>query len=155
MDRSWMTANRLTDEYRQRILSFCNFAKLYVERNGSEYVHCPCMCCWNNTKVKVGESVNYLLLSDINPIYKVWRMHGESEPRNNAPQVDSPQMDDINTEWEDDDLIDMVNNVVEESNVRPQILETLRNDYELPLYEVHQVVISVEVVQLEGKKRLE
>ncbi|CAM8975417.1 unnamed protein product [Rhodiola kirilowii] len=155
MDRAWMLANHLTDEYEPGIHSFCNFAKLYAERNGSEYVHCPCMRCWNNKTVIVGELVNHIFLSGINPNYKVWHMHDESEPRHDAPQVVSPQMDDINTEWEDDDLIDMVNNVATESNVRPQILETSKNDSELPLYEVHQTVISVEVVQLVGKKWLE
>ncbi|CAM8941065.1 unnamed protein product [Rhodiola kirilowii] len=50
MDRAWMSANRLTDEYEQRIHSFCNFVKLFAERNGSEYVQCPCMGCWNGKK---------------------------------------------------------------------------------------------------------
>ncbi|CAM8940567.1 unnamed protein product [Rhodiola kirilowii] len=47
MDRAWMSANRLTDEYKQGIHSFCNFARLFAEQNGSEYVYCPCLRCWN------------------------------------------------------------------------------------------------------------
>ncbi|KAL9662416.1 hypothetical protein QQ045_027249 [Rhodiola kirilowii] len=75
MDRAWMSANHLTDEYEQGIHYFCNFARLFADRNGSKYVQCPCMRCWNNKKVKVDESVNHLLLSGINSNYKVWRMH--------------------------------------------------------------------------------
>ncbi|CAM8951666.1 unnamed protein product [Rhodiola kirilowii] len=134
MDRAWMSSNRLTHEYEQGIHSFCNFTRSFAKRNGSEYVHCPCMGCLNNKKVKVGKLINHLLLSSINLNYKVWRMHGETEPRNDAPQVFSPLMDDINTEWEDDDLIDTVTNIAKESNVRPKVLETLRNDSELSLY---------------------
>ncbi|CAM8965642.1 unnamed protein product [Rhodiola kirilowii] len=141
MDRAWMSPNRLTNEYGQRIHSFCNFVRLFAERNESEYVHFPYM-----RFCKVGELVNHLLLSSINPNYKVWRMHGEHEPQNDAPQVVSPQMDDFNIDWEDDDLIDMVNNVAEDSNVRLHVLETLRNDSELPLYEGYTKFIKLSSV---------
>ncbi|CAM8951856.1 unnamed protein product [Rhodiola kirilowii] len=40
-----------------------------------------------------------------------------------------------NDDWEEDNIIDMVNNVAEDFVARPQVLESLRNDSELPLYE--------------------
>ncbi|CAM8965931.1 unnamed protein product [Rhodiola kirilowii] len=66
MGQAWMSANRLTDECEQGIYSFCNFARSFAERNGSEYVQCPCMGCWNNKKDKLDELINHLLLSGIN-----------------------------------------------------------------------------------------
>ncbi|CAM8987380.1 unnamed protein product [Rhodiola kirilowii] len=38
-------------------------------------------------------------------------------------------------DWEEDNIIDMANNVADEFVARPQVLESLRNDSELPLYE--------------------
>ncbi|CAM8986890.1 unnamed protein product [Rhodiola kirilowii] len=61
-------------------------------------------------------------------------MHGEVEPQNVQPQpVESLPMD--NDDWDEDNIIDMVNNVAEDFVARPQVLESLRNDSELPLYE--------------------
>ncbi|KAL9685009.1 hypothetical protein QQ045_022455 [Rhodiola kirilowii] len=61
-------------------------------------------------------------------------MHGEVEPQNVEPQPVEIWPED-NDDWEEDNLIDMVNNVADEFVARPQALESLRNDSKLPLYE--------------------
>ncbi|CAM8975547.1 unnamed protein product [Rhodiola kirilowii] len=135
MNRDWVSGSRLSVQYEQGIMEyFCAFASLYASRNNIERVYCPCMGCWNNKKVKPKKLRKHLLLKGIDPQYKVWYMHGEVEPQNVQPQpVESLPMD--NDDWEEDNIIDMVNNVADEFVARPQVLESLRNDSELPLYE--------------------
>ncbi|CAM8962918.1 unnamed protein product [Rhodiola kirilowii] len=134
MNRDWMSGSRLNVQYEQGIMDFCAFASSYASRNNIEHVYCPCIGCWNNKKVKPKKLHKHLLLKGIDPQYKVWYMHGEIEPQNVEPQpVESFQED--NDDWEEDNLIDMINNVADEFVARPQVLESLRNDSELPLYE--------------------
>ncbi|CAM8886855.1 unnamed protein product [Rhodiola kirilowii] len=134
MNRDWVSGSRLSVQYDQGIMDFCAFASSYASGNNIELVYCPCMGCWNNKKVKPHKLRKHLLLKGIDPQYKVWYMHGEVEPQNVQPRpIESLPVD--NDDWEEDNIIDMVNNVVDEFVARPQVLESLRNDSELPLYE--------------------
>ncbi|CAM8917511.1 unnamed protein product [Rhodiola kirilowii] len=134
MNRDWVSGSRLSVQYEQGIMDFCVFASSYASTNNIDRVYCPCMGCWNNKKVKPKKLRKHLLLKGIDPQYKFWYMHGEVEPQNVQPQpVESLPVD--NDDWEDDNIIDMVNNVVDDFVGRPQVLESLRNDSELPLYE--------------------
>ncbi|CAM8959521.1 unnamed protein product [Rhodiola kirilowii] len=134
MNRDWVSGSMLSVQYDQGIIDFCAFASSYASRNNIERVYCPCMGCWNNKKVKPKKLRKHLLLKGIDPQYKFWYMHGEVEPQNVQPQpVESLPVDD--DDWEEDNIIDMVNNVADDFVARPQVLESLRNDSELPLYE--------------------
>ncbi|CAM8957633.1 unnamed protein product [Rhodiola kirilowii] len=124
----------LSVQYEKGIMELCAFASLYASRNNVERIYCPCMDCWNNKKVKQKKLHKHLLLKGIDPQYKVWYMHSEVEPQNVEPQPVESSPED-NDDWEEDNLIDMVNNVTDEFVARPQVLESLRNDSELPLYE--------------------
>ncbi|CAM8932305.1 unnamed protein product [Rhodiola kirilowii] len=135
MNRDWVSGSRLSVQYDQGITDFCAFASSYASRNNIERVYCPCMGCWNNKKIKPKKLRKHLLLKGIDPQYKFWYMHGEVEPQNVQPQpVESLPVDD-DDDWEEDNIIDMVNNVADDFVARPQVLESLRNDSELPLYE--------------------
>ncbi|CAM8950986.1 unnamed protein product [Rhodiola kirilowii] len=135
MNREWVSGNRLSDEYEKGIMDFCAFASAYASRNNiNERVFCPCMGCWNFKKVKPKKLHKHLLLKGINPQYTVWYLHGEGEQQNfEPPPVESLSED--NDDWEEDNLIEMVNNVANDFVDTPHILESLRNDSELPLYE--------------------
>ncbi|CAM8947720.1 unnamed protein product [Rhodiola kirilowii] len=134
MNRDWVSGSRLSVQYEQGIIDFCAFASSYASTNNIERVYCPCKSCWNNKKVKPKKLRKHLLLKGIDPQYKFWYMHGEVEPQNVHPQpVQSLPVD--NDDWEEDNIIDMVNNVADDFVARPQVLESLRNDSELPLYE--------------------
>ncbi|CAM8997542.1 unnamed protein product [Rhodiola kirilowii] len=98
MDRALMSANRLTDAYEQGIQSFLISRGHLPNKMGLNTFTVRAWVVGTIKKVKVGELINHLLLSGINPNYKVWRMHSETEQRNDAPQVVSLQIDDINTE---------------------------------------------------------
>ncbi|CAM8910740.1 unnamed protein product [Rhodiola kirilowii] len=133
MNLDWVSGSRLSVHYEKGIMDFYAFASSYASRNYVERVYCPCMDCWNNKNVKPKKLHKHLLLKGIDSQYKVWFMHGEVEPQNvETHPVESFQED--NDDWEEDNLIDMVNNVVDEFVARPQVLESLRNDSELPLY---------------------
>ncbi|CAM8937750.1 unnamed protein product [Rhodiola kirilowii] len=134
MNRDWVSGSRLSVQYDKGIMDFCAFASSYASTNNIERVYCPCKGCWNNKKVKPKKLRKHLLLKGIDPQYKFWYMHGEVEPQNVQPQpVESLPVD--NDDWEEDNIIDMVNNVADDFVARPQVLESLRNDSELPLYE--------------------
>ncbi|CAM8883581.1 unnamed protein product [Rhodiola kirilowii] len=134
MNREWVSGNRLSDEYEKGITDFCAFASAYASRNNIERVFCPCMSCWNYKLVKPKKLRKHLLLKGINPQYTVWYLHGEGEQQNfEPPPVESLPED--NDDWEEDNLIEMVNNVANDFVDTPDILESLRNDSELPLYE--------------------
>ncbi|CAM8885163.1 unnamed protein product [Rhodiola kirilowii] len=134
MNREWVSGNRLSDEYEKGIMDFCAFASAYASRNNIERVFCPCMSCWNYKLVKPKKLRKHLLFKGINPQYTVWYLHGEGEQQNfEPPPVESLPED--NDDWEEDNLIEMVNNVANDFVDTPHILESLRNDSELPLYE--------------------
>ncbi|KAL9673088.1 hypothetical protein QQ045_029341 [Rhodiola kirilowii] len=90
--------------------------------------------CFNKIKVKVDDLHKHLFLKGIDPLYNVWYMHGEAEPQDVEPQLVESLPED-NDDWDEDNLIEMENNVVDEFVSRPKILESLRNDSELALYE--------------------
>ncbi|CAM8944407.1 unnamed protein product [Rhodiola kirilowii] len=134
MSRKWMSGNRLSDEYEKGIMDFCVFASSYALKNALERVFCPCKACFNKMKVKVEDLHKHLILKGIDPLYKVWYMHGEAEPQDVEPQPVESLPED-NDDWEEDNLIVMVNNVAKEFVARPQVVESFKNDSELPLYE--------------------
>ncbi|CAM8905938.1 unnamed protein product [Rhodiola kirilowii] len=134
MSRKWISGNRLSDEYEKGIMDFCEFASAYAFKNALESVFCPCKACFNKIKVKVEELHKHLFLKGIDPLYTVWYMHGEAEQQDVEPQPVESLPED-NDDWEEDNLIDMINNVAGEFDSRPQVVESLRNDSELPLYE--------------------
>ncbi|CAM8935794.1 unnamed protein product [Rhodiola kirilowii] len=134
MNREWVSANRLSQEYEKGIMEFCVFASSYASRNNIERVFCPCMGCWNYRKVKSKKLHKHLLLTGIDPRYKVWYMHGEVEQQNFEP-LPVESLPEDNDDWEEDNLIEIVNNVADEFVDTPHVLESLRNDSELPLYE--------------------
>ncbi|CAM8997314.1 unnamed protein product [Rhodiola kirilowii] len=134
MNRDWVSGSRLSVQYEKGIMNFCAFASSYASGNNVDRVYSPCMGCWNNKKVKQKKLHKHFWLKRIDPQYKVWYMHGEVEPQNVEPQPVESLLED-NDDCEEDNLIDMVNNVTDEFVVRPQALESLRNDSELPLYE--------------------
>ncbi|CAM8883339.1 unnamed protein product [Rhodiola kirilowii] len=133
MSREWMSGNRLSDEYEKGIMDFCEFASAYALKNALESVFCPYKACFNKIKVKVEECIN-TFFKGIDPLYKVWYMHGEAEPQDVEPQSVESLLED-NDDWEEENLIDMINNVADEFDSRPQVVGSLRNDSELPLYE--------------------
>ncbi|CAM8893259.1 unnamed protein product [Rhodiola kirilowii] len=134
MNQEWVSGNRLSDEYEKGIMDFCAFASAYASRNNIERVFCPCMGCWNYKKVKPKKLRKHLLLKGINPRYTVWYLHVKVEQQNfELPPVESLSED--NDDWEEDNLIEMVNNVANDFVDTPHVLESLRNDSELPLYE--------------------
>ncbi|CAM8955549.1 unnamed protein product [Rhodiola kirilowii] len=135
MNREWVSGNRLSDEYESGIMDFCGFALAYASRNNIERVFCPCMGCWNYKKVKPKKLRKHLLLKGINPRYTVWYLHGEVEQQNFEPAPVEISLPEDNDDWEEDNLIEMVNNVANDFVDTPHVLKSLRNDFELPLYE--------------------
>ncbi|CAM8986241.1 unnamed protein product [Rhodiola kirilowii] len=132
MKRKWMSSNRLSVEYEEGIKEFCEFALGYAFKTGTEYVHCLCSGCFNNKKVTVKNLHKHLLLKGIDPRYRVWYMHGEVQ--NVEPQC-VENLPENNNDLDEDNLVKVDNNIADEFVATPQVLESLKNDSELPVYE--------------------
>ena len=48
MDKQWMSANRLSAEYKKGVDAFLEFCKKHVK--DPKFTHCPCLKCGNMRK---------------------------------------------------------------------------------------------------------
>ncbi|KAJ1396725.1 Transposase-associated domain [Sesbania bispinosa] len=70
MDRKWMRANRLSQEYEDGVKEFIRIAVEHA--NGKSYILCPCWCCLNNFQVTVEELKEHLICNGIDQLYTCW-----------------------------------------------------------------------------------
>ena len=77
MDRSWMKAKRISDEYENRVEQFLQFTQLNAESLRDNYFF-PCVKCLNGRRQSVDEIRSHLICYDIIPNYTKWIWHGES-----------------------------------------------------------------------------
>jgi hypothetical protein len=91
MDRSWMRASRLSDEYQHGVKEFLQFAesnaikelpppKSNVEKSLPVLFLCPCIRCVNRKpKLNKKEIMDHLICEGICQYYTKWIWHGEAE----------------------------------------------------------------------------
>lgn len=76
MDRKWMSANRLTQEYWDGVEEFIRFA-VELAKNPN-FMLCPCVKCYNFSRVNAAEMKDHLIIYGIAQTYKCWTNHGET-----------------------------------------------------------------------------
>ncbi|XP_062089101.1 uncharacterized protein LOC133795662 [Humulus lupulus] len=132
MDKKWMSANRLSEEYKNGVDFFLRFC---LENGGDpKFTCCPCLKCFNVTKLSFNKIKEHLFFNGIDRSYKIWYSHGEKPP--NIPDPPSRiskvrrNRDEVN--W--DSLDEMIDDAHYGSTVDPNKFETLLSDAEKPIY---------------------
>ena len=83
MDRSGMSTNSLSDEYKEGVKHFLEF----VEQNSKnlDSIQCPCSHCGNFLKLSLQEVKGHLYINGIDQSYCVWIWHREHAPSAVSP----------------------------------------------------------------------
>ncbi|XP_062074808.1 uncharacterized protein LOC133778801 [Humulus lupulus] len=127
-----MSANRLSEEYKNGVDFFLRFC---LENGGDpKFTCCPCLKCFNVTKLSFNKIKEHLFFNGIDISYKIWYSHGEKPP--NIPDPPSRiskvrrNRDEVN--W--DSLDEMIDDARYGSIVDPNKFETLLSDAEKLIY---------------------
>ncbi|KAL2347407.1 hypothetical protein Fmac_001407 [Flemingia macrophylla] len=127
MDRSWMNARRISEEYEKGVEEFLRFACENGKAMQGKY-YCPCVRCLNHIRQEIGEIRDHLFVYGIVKSYTIWTWHGEIldiPTTSTAVQFD---------EGMDDNLEDMIRDVGEENFGRAHVYEALKSDCDQELY---------------------
>jgi hypothetical protein len=150
MDRSWMRANRVSDEYEQGVMEFLQFAEenlppesnaktnLPTPRSNAEknlppkndvLFLCPCVLCGNQKpKLDKKHIKSHLICNGICQNYTQWTWHGEVGAHQSVSQRENVSVD------MDDHLEDMMRDIGEDSFKTTHVYDTLCGDKDNPLY---------------------
>ncbi|WVZ22878.1 hypothetical protein V8G54_001422 [Vigna mungo] len=128
MDRSWMNARRISEEYEKGVSVFLQYVKENAKSVNGTYL-CPCVRCVNQIRQDLGSLHDHLFMFGIMRTYIVWTWHGEV--------LDKPttsQGTNYVDKWMSDHLEDMIRDVGEDNFGRANLYDSLINDSEQPLY---------------------
>ena len=129
MDRSWMRANRLSDEYEHGVKEFLRFAESNAEKSLHALFLCSCVRCANKEpKLSKKEIMDHLICVGICQSYTQWIWYGEVVANSNVPQRDNVSVD------MDEHLEDMMRDIGQDSFKRAHAYDTLCSDKDKPLY---------------------
>ncbi|XP_025980464.1 uncharacterized protein [Glycine max] len=130
MDRSWMKAKRISDEYENGVEQFLQFTQLNAESLRGNYF-CPCVKCLNGRRQSVDEIRSHLICYGIILNYTKWIWHGESV---DIPIVSQSQVvDEDNGERIEEMIYDLGQETFEQ--VHAPLYDTIERDSNTPLYE--------------------
>ena len=75
MDKSWISLDRRSEEYRVGVKSFLNFAVRHT--TSPDHMRCPCLKCGNVKYQNLSEIETHLIIFGIDQSYTNWFLHGE------------------------------------------------------------------------------
>ena len=107
MDRSWMFAKRISEQYENGVEVFIEFPKKNDKTASDEKFRCLCINCLNEVRQIVDQMRELLLCDDIIKSYTTWTWHGE---RLNIPTHFVPKIE-IDEVCMEDRLEDMIRDV--------------------------------------------
>ena len=76
MNRSWIKAPRISDDYQKRVESFLHFAQENGASLGGKYL-CPCVNCVNGRRQSLEDIKSHLICEGFSPTYPNWIWHGK------------------------------------------------------------------------------
>ncbi|XP_020271977.1 uncharacterized protein LOC109847145 [Asparagus officinalis] len=150
MDRDWVNADRLSEEYKKGVEEFCAHATKNAKN--SMFINCPCRKCLNVKEVRGQmELREHLMFHSIDKTYKVWTYHGESKGKCSSSgkgkyssstqlgsQFEFSNIMNTSSMGAGDDKSSGMNNftsvVNEELRDHPDMSDDLRGDAGLPLW---------------------
>jgi len=76
MDRSWMKASRISDEYGNGVEEFLHFTEPNAPCLHGKFL-CPCVKCGNGRHQSINDIRSHLICHGIIPNYTKWIWHGK------------------------------------------------------------------------------
>ncbi|KAK2420428.1 hypothetical protein QL285_031156 [Trifolium repens] len=124
MDRTWMSANRMSKEYRDGVKEFVRVAVAHAKDINK--IICPCLkCCYKD--VSADDLETHLIWHGIDKSYTCWTMHGEKKTKstNFRSSVRDTSNDFERDTYEFDRVEEFVNVVEEDLRDCPKMFERL------------------------------
>ena len=140
MDRSWINAVRISDEYERGVEEFIQFAQRNAIISGHDgaKIRCPCVNCLNGRILDVNIMREHLLCDGFLRSYTTWTWHGEllNLPRVSVTEeyVGSTMDEAVHDDGDDDRLENMIRDVGAECFAKAHGYESMSKDAETPLY---------------------
>ncbi|CAJ2652051.1 unnamed protein product [Trifolium pratense] len=129
MDRTWMSANRMSKEYRDGVKDFVRVAVAHAKNKSKDTIIkiiCPCLkCCYRD--VSADELEDHLIWNGIDKSYTCWTLHGEKKTKstNLRNAVRDTSNDFERDTYEFDRVEEFVNVVEEDLRDCPKMFERL------------------------------
>jgi hypothetical protein len=134
MDKKWMSANWLSNEYEKGVEEFVKFVVKHAK--DPSRIICPCLGCCYGGRVNGGALESHLRMNGIDRSYTFWTMHGVTSKNVDLENNSKYVSDEFNANTYDCDRFeDMADAVEEELRDCPQMYERMVNDSETPLYD--------------------
>ncbi|XP_057443610.1 uncharacterized protein LOC130735722 [Lotus japonicus] len=135
MDREWMSASRLSQEYEDGVKMFIRFAVEHEE--DPTKIVCPCLKCCFAKRISAADLEDHLIMYGIDQSYKCRTRHGETRCKGSDPgNIENHAAADANANiYEDDQMEEFAKVVEEDLRDCPEMFERLVSDSEKPLYD--------------------
>ncbi|WVZ21418.1 hypothetical protein V8G54_008740 [Vigna mungo] len=122
MDRNWMNARHISEEYEKCVSVFLKYVKENAKSVYETYF-CPCVRCVNQIRQDLGNLHDHLFMFGIMRTYTIWTWHGEV-----LDQPATSRGTNYVEEWMNDHLEDMIRDVGEDNFGRANLYDSLIND---------------------------
>ncbi|XP_060972473.1 uncharacterized protein LOC133038366 [Cannabis sativa] len=132
MDRNWMSANRLSAEYKEGVDFFLDFCHKHAKN--PKLILCPCLKCGNMERMNTSKIKEHLFRNGIDKSYKVWCYHGENIRFHGEETSKSKKVKNVNLDYQDDHIPEMIGDAQFQSNVDPLEFQNFVEDAEKPIY---------------------
>ena len=133
MDRSWLHASRMSEQYATGVKEFVKLAIENVQ-DRSRLV-CPCLRCCYGKQLGELELEDHLFCCGIDKSYTRWTKHGEIGVNTEDVGSTSYNVDDrVEVDFEFDRLEEMANVIEEDVQRCPKLIDNLKTDANTPLY---------------------
>ena len=129
MDRSWMQASRISDEYENGVEQFLQFTELNAPSLRGKFF-CSCVKCGNGRHQSINEMRSHLICHGIISTYTNWIWHGEVSNRSSVSYTQSINVD---MGYRIEDMIcDLGQDGFQQAHV--PMYDKIENDSKMPLY---------------------
>ena len=87
MDRSWIKAPHISEDYQNGVEDFLQFAQKNALVLATKYF-CPCVKCVNGRHQSLNDIRSNLICEGFSPTYTNWIWHGELRYISTTPHID-------------------------------------------------------------------
>ena len=127
MDRSWIVADRMSEQYGKGVKEFINFAIEHAPNRTR--ISCPCLRCCFGKRISPRELEDHLVCNGIDKSYTRWTRHGESSDTSaDLGDTSYRSVDFDMDDYEPDRLEEMTNVIEEDLRNCPKMFDNLTSD---------------------------